>query len=140
MFYIPPRKPKLAVIYTRSGPDLAPHLTPEMQERICREYCTSNHIPISHSVRITCTAAESLEVLKLLVKTLPSAVDTMLAASFLHYSSQVHELSRLCMLFQCRPTWLFSLDLVGPLYKALNVSTPEDFLLADQRYNELMES
>ena len=138
MRYIPPRRPKLAVIYSRTGSDIPESCTAEQQELLCRRYCQTNQIPISHTLRVRCESEESLEVLKYLLRTLPEEVDTVFATQFFHYSRQLRELGKLCLLFQCHPAWVYSLDLVQPISKMLPTILPEDHDLADQRYRELL--
>ncbi len=139
MRHIPPRKPSLAVIYTRTGSDLPAGLTAEQQESVCRRYCEANGIPISHTVRVHCESEESLEVLRYLLRVLPKEVDAMYSHQFLIYTRQLKELGQLCLMYQCRPTWVYSMDLVQPISKMLYTITPEDYLLTDQRYLELIQ-
>ena len=139
MRYTPPKKPKLAVLYIRTGSDIPASLTANMQESICRRYCGDNGIPISHSVRVCCESEESLDVLRYLIRTLPKEVDTLFSVQFMIYSRQLRELGQLCLMYQCRPTWVYSLDLVQPISKMLPTVTPEDYLLTDQRYLELIK-
>ena len=138
MFITPPRKPKLAVIYIREGIDIPSTMTAELQELTCREFCATRRIPVSHSVRVCCGPAESLEVLKSLVRTLPKQVDTLIAMRFFCYSTLLPELGKLCFIFQCRPTWLFSFDIVGPIQNMFYELTDEDLEESDQRYLELL--
>ena len=138
MHYIPPKRPKLAVIFTRTGSDVPASLTAEAQERLCRNYCEANSIPISHTVRAHCGSDDSLNVLRGLLRTLPKDVDTVFAAQFFIYSRDLPELGRLCLMYQCHPAWVYSLDLVQPISKMLPTILPEDHLLADQRYRELV--
>lgn len=139
MYYIPPKRPKLAVIFIRTGSDLPPSYTADIQESVCRRYCESNFIPISHSVRVNCESDEALDVLRYLLRTLPKEVDTLFAVQFMFYSRRLDELGRLCVVFQCRPTWVYSLDLVQPICKMLFTVKPEDYQLADQRYMDLIK-
>ena len=138
MRFLAPRKPKLAVIYSRTGSDVPISYTAELQERQCRNYCVSNSIPVSHTFRVNCESEESLEVLRYLLRTLPEEVDTIFAAQFFLYSRQLPELGKLCLMYQCHPAWVYSLDLVLPISKALPILRSEDFELADQRYLELV--
>lgn len=139
MRFTPPKKPKAAVLFIRTGSDLPASLTADQQEEICRRYCRDNEIPVSHSVRVCCESEEALTVLRYLLRTLPEEIDTVFAVQFLIYSRQLRELGQLCLAFQCRPTWIYSLDLVQPLSRMLPTITPEDFLLADQRYAEWIQ-
>lgn len=138
MRYIPPRRPKRCVIYSRTGSDVPAVLTAELQERVCRSYCAQNSIPISHTVRINCESEESLDVLRYVLRTLPKNVDSVFAAQFFLYSRDLPELGKLCLLFQCHPAWVYSLDLVEPISKVLPMLLPADYDLADQRYLELV--
>lgn len=138
MYYSPPKKSKLAVLYLRQGPDVPAAMDLETQEAACRAYCAERCIPVSHAVRVHCDGEESLRVLESLLRTLPPAVDTILAARFFCYSTKLPELGRLCLAFQCRPTWLYSFDIVGPIQGAFHTLTAEDYELADQRYLELL--
>ena len=139
MFVIPPRKPKLAVIYIREGIDIPQAMTADLQEKGCRSFCAMRNIPVSHSVRVRCDTAESLEVLKSLLRTLPKQVDTLIAMRYFCYSTLLPELGRLCLAFQCRPTWLFSFDIAGPIQNAFYTITDEDLEEVDQRYLELLQ-
>ena len=140
MRYLPPKKPKLAVIYSRSGSDVPVSCTAEQQELLCRSYCERNLIPILFTLRVQCESAESLEVLRYLLRTLPEDVDTIFAAQFFIYSRDVRELGKLCLMFQCHPAWVYSLDLVQPISKMLPTILPEDHQLADQRYLDLLQN
>lgn len=140
MRYLPPRKPKLAVIYCRTGPDVPASLTAEAQEQICRRYCNDNFIPISHTVHAKCGSEESLDVLRRLLRTLPQDIDTVFAVQFFIYSRDLRELGKLCLMYQCHPAWVYSLDLVQPISKMLPTILPEDHMLADQRYQELLSA
>lgn len=139
MRFTPPKKLKSAVIFVRTGSDLPESLTAEFQESICRKYCGDNGIPVSHTVRVCCESEESLDVLRYLLRTLPEEIDALFAVQFMIYSRELKELGQLCLMFQCRPTWVYSLDLVQPLSKMLPTITPEDYLLTDQRYAELIQ-
>ena len=139
MYYFPPQKPKLAVIYVRTGSDLPPEATADRQEQFCRDFCRENSIRVSHTVRVDCDSDASLEVLRYLLRSLPGEVDTLFAEEFMVYSRRLDELGRLCLLFQCRPTWVYSLDLVEPISRMICTITPEDYQLADQRYRELIK-
>lgn len=138
MYSRPPRKPKLAVIYGRVGPDIPKPMTAEMQENACRAFCAERGIPVSHSVHVNCGPEESLEYLKSLLRRLPPEVDTLIAMRFFCYSTLLQELGRLCLAFQCRPTWLYSFDIIGPIQSAFHTVTAEDYELADQRYEALL--
>lgn len=139
MYYIPPRVPKLAVIFVREGDDLNEYPTAELQEENCRRYCRDNGFRVSHSVRVRCGPEESLEVLRYLLRTLPPEVDAIFAARFYHYSTLIPELGRLSLVFQCRRTWVYSLDIVGVMYKAFNTITGQDYDRVDQYYQELIQ-
>lgn len=139
MYVNPPKKPKLAVIYVREGPQIRQSLSAEVQEEMCRDYCAFRNIPVSHSVRVRCDSEESIEVLKYLLRTLPKQVDTLIATDFFCYSFLIPELGSLCYVFQCRPTWLFSLDVIGPVQNSFPTITAQDITEADQRYIELMQ-
>lgn len=138
MRYIPPRRPKLAVIFARTGTDVPLSYTAEDQVLLCRRYCDSNFIPISHTLQVQCESDESLDVLRWLLRNLPEEVDTVFAAQFYIYSRDLRELGKLCLLYQCHPAWVYSLDLVQPISKMLPTILPEDHALADQRYHELL--
>lgn len=138
MRYIPPRRSKLAVIYSRTGSDVPASYTADQQELLCRRYCDTNCIPVSHTIRVQCESDESLEVLRWLLRNLPEEVDTVFAAQFFIYSRDLRELGKLCLLYQCHPAWVYSLDLVQPISKMLPTILPEDHQLADQRYRELL--
>ncbi len=138
MFYTPPKRPKLAVIYAREGPGIPGAMDAENQERSCRAFCLERNIPVSHSVRVKCDERESLNVLKALLRTLPEEVDTLIAMRFFCYSTILPELGRLCLAFQCRPTWLFSFDVVGPIQTAFHTLTAEDYEEADRLYQALL--
>ena len=138
MFITPPRNPKLAVIYVREGPEIPAAMNAEMQELCCRRFCAERRISVSHSVRVACDGVQSLEVLKHLLRTLPQEIDTLIAMRFYCYSTLLPELGRLCLAFQCRPTWLFSFDIVGPIQNAFHTVTAEDYSLADERYRALL--
>ena len=138
MRYIPPRKPKLAVIYCRTGSDVPKICTAEQQELLCRSYCQTNSIPVSHTLRVCCESDYSLTVLRALLRTLPEPVDTIFATQFFIYSRDLRELGKLCLMYQCHPAWVYSLDLVQPISKVLPTILPQDHQLADQRYQELM--
>lgn len=139
MFVTPPKKPKLAVIYVRTGPGIPASMDEDLQESCCRAFCAERAIPVSHSVRVRCGPEESLELLKVLLRRLPAEVDTLIAMRFFCYSTLLSELGRLCLAFQCRPTWLFSFDIVGPIQNAFHTLTEEDLALADQRYEALLQ-
>ncbi len=139
MRFTPPKNPKSAVIFVRTGSDLPESLTADRQESICRRYCRDNGIPVSHTVRVCCESEDSLDVLRYLIRTLPSEVDALFAVQFMIYSRELKELGQLCLMFQCRPTWVYSLDLVQPISKVLPTITPDDYLLTDQRYEELIQ-
>ena len=138
MFVTPPRRPKLAVLYVREGRGVPPIMTAEMQESCCRGFCRDRSIPVSHSVHVQCDEEGSLAVLTSLLRTLPEEVDTLVAMRFFCYSTILPELGRLCLAFQCRPTWLFSFDIIGPIQDAFHTVTAEDIAVADQRYLELI--
>lgn len=139
MFYTPPKKPKLAVIYVREGSGIPASMNTEIQESCCLAFCAERGIPVSHSVRVHCGPEESLEVLKSLLCTLPKDVDSLIAMRFFCYSTILPELGRLCLAFQCRPTWLFSFDIVGPIQNAFPTVTAEDLANADAYYTRLLE-
>ena len=139
MYYLPPKRPKQVVLYIRSDPDYIYDLPAVDQERICRRYCAENGYPILRTVRVQCSSEDSLSLLRYLVRSLPESVDSLLAARFYNYSRQIPELSKLCLVFQCRKTWVYSLDVVGPLYKQLNVSKAEDYDSAVQIYRSLTQ-
>ena len=138
MYYIEPKKPKLAAIYVRTDPEPYGKLPAEAQAEICLRYCRSCGIPVSHVIHVTGSSAESLAYLKSLVRTLPKEIDAVYAARSYGYTTLLTELARLCLVFQCRPTWLYSLDAVGPLYQSIFSLETEDFLLADERYRKLL--
>lgn len=138
MYYIPPKYPKKIVLYIRSDKEYEYDLSAESQEKHCRRYCNDNGYRIVRTVRVSCSSTDSLDVLRYLVRTLPDGVDTLLAARFYNYSRQLPDLAALCLIFQCRKTWVYSLDVHGPLYKQICVIKPEDFTLADQRYEALI--
>lgn len=140
MRFTPPRRLSQAVIFVRTGSDLPASFSPELQEAVCRRYCTDNEIPISHTVRVCCESEESLDVLRYLLRTLPKEVDSIFAMQFMVYSRQLKELGQLCLMYQCHPAWVYSLDLVQPIYKMLPTITPEDYLLTDQRYLDLLQN
>ena len=140
MFFSPPIKPKLAVIYVREGPGVPGAMDAETQERCCRAFCLERNIPVSHSVRVSCDERESFHVLKFLLWTLPAEVDTLIAMRFFCYSTMLPELGRLCLAFQCRPTWLFSFDIVGPIQNVFHTLTAEDYEEADRMYQALLEN
>lgn len=138
MFYNPPGKPRLAVLYIRTDPEAESALDADIQEASCRRYCRDNRIPVSHSVRVCCDAAESLALMRELLRSLPPEVDTLFAARFYCYSDILPELGALCLVYQCKPIWIYSLDVTGLLYKSIVTLKSEDFTLADQRYLEIM--
>lgn len=138
MYYIEPKKPKRTVIYVRTDPDPCGKLSAKAQAEICLRHCRSNDIPVSHIIHVTGTSEESLAYLKTLVRTLPKEIDAIFAARSCGYSTLLPELARLCLIFQCRPTWLYSLDAVGPLYQSIFSLETEDFMLADERYRALL--
>lgn len=138
MFVTPPRRPRLAALYVREGPGVPTPMTADMQEACCRGFCAERGIPVSHSVRVKCDEVQSIEVLKHLLRTLPQEIDTVIAMRLFCYSTLLPELGRLCLAFQCRPTWLFSFDIVGPIQKAFHTVTAEDYALADERYRSLL--
>ena len=138
MYFIPPKKQKLAVIYARWDPEHPGDLPVQSQVEICRRHCSYNQIPVSHVIQVAGSAEDSLNCLRQLVRTLPRSVDTLLAARSYAYSTLLPELARLCLVFQCRPTWVYSLDAVGPLYQSIFCLEPEDFQLADERYQALL--
>ena len=133
-----PRKSKLAVLYLRSGPDVDEKLKPSEQELMCRNYCDMNSIQISHTVHVDCGPEESLAVMQYLLRTMPPEVDTLMAATFFSFSTLLPQLAQLCLIFQCRPTCVQCLDVVGPLYRAIHAIEAKDYLLAEQRYQELI--
>lgn len=139
MFFAPPKKPRLAVIYVRVGPDIPPAMSADAQEAACRAFCRGRAIPVSDTVRVNCGDEESLEKLKTLLRTLPLEVDTLIATRFFCYSKQLPELGRLCLAFQCRPTWLYSFDIVGPIQNAFHTLTAEDYEEADRIYQALLK-
>ena len=138
--YTVPKSPKLAVIYTRTGPDLYEGFTAEAQEMLCRRYLTQNLIPISHCLHLHCDGAESLLYMKELLYSLPPEVDTLMAARFDCYAINLPELARLSLTFQCRPTWVRSLDLNVPIWRAISTIEPQDFELAEKRYEAFIQS
>ena len=139
VFFTPPKKPKLAVIYIREGNGIPAAMDAGMQESCCRTFCSDRGIQVSHSVHVNCGPEESLDVLKTLLRTLPMEVDTLIAMRFFCYSTQLPELGRLCLAFQCRPTWLYSFDIVGPIQNSFHTVTAEDLAIADQYYRSLIE-
>lgn len=138
MYYIEPKIPKLAAIYVRTDPDPSGKLPAEAQAELCLRYCNSNKIPVSHIIHVNGTSEESLAYMKSLVRTLPKEIDAVFAARSYGYTTLLTELARLCLVFQCRPTWLYSLDTVGPLYQSIFSLETEDFMLADERYRKLL--
>lgn len=140
MYYVPPKRPKKVALFIRSDPEYVLDLPAADQEELLREYCRSNGYRMVRTVRVRCSSVEALDVLRFLVRTLPEGVDTLLAAHFYCFTRQLPELAALCLVFQCRKTWVYSLDVVGPLYKQLCVIKPEDFELADQRYEEIVRN
>lgn len=126
------------MLYVREGSGVPPVMNASMQESCCREFCAIRRISVSHSVHVKCDEEGSLDVLKMLLRTLPKEVDTLIAMRFFCYSTLLPELGRLCLAFQCRPTWLFSFDIVGPIQNAFHTVTAEDLAEADQRYLELI--
>ena len=127
------------MIYVRVGSDVPAAMTAELQEQLCLRHCAENKIPVSHTVRAHCESEESLDVLRWLLRTMPPKTDALFALQFWLYSRQLKTLGQLCMCFQCRPTWVYSLDLVEPIYKVLPSIEPEDFLLTDERYQALIK-
>lgn len=125
-------------IYVRSDPDDETLLPAADQEFLCKRYCTDNQLPIVTYIRVSCDARESLEKLKRLLKTLPDEVDTIFAARFNCYSIYLRELGLICMQFQCRNAWVYSLDVIGPLYRMLNVIRPEDYVQIDEIYRRTL--
>ena len=140
MRYFPPMKPKNAVIFVRSDPEKPCGLSPELQEEQCLAYCSENRIPVSRVVRVHGDSDAALQVLRELLCTLPMEVDTIFAARLLCYTERLRELGLLCLQFQCRPTWLCSLDYPLPIYRVLPVFQPKDFEEADRRYLETLEA
>ena len=138
MYYIPPRFPRKAVLYLREGPDIPSFNTAKFQEETLRLNTAGSRLPISHTVKVSCDSEESLDVLRSLLRLLPRDVDTLYAAEFKIYSSNLLELGRLAMMFQCRRTWLYCLDLPGVMFRSLGTVTSQDYLLTDQRYEDLM--
>lgn len=139
MYVRPPKNPKLAVLFIREGPGIPAAMRPELQEACCREFCAARGIPVSHSVRVSCDERASLDVLKALLCTLPREVDSLFAMRFFCYSTLLPELGRLCLAFQCRRTWLYSFDLVGPIQNAFHTVTASDLAEADERYQALLQ-
>lgn len=139
MFYRPPKKPRLAVVFTRDDPEHPDPMSAELQEERCLQYCSSVGLPVSHTVRARCSSEESLELMRLLLRSMPGEVDSLFAARFSDYSYLAPQLARLCLLFQCRRTWVYTLDNIGPLYKYLPGLRAEDFTLADQRFEALIK-
>ncbi len=139
MYYRPPKKPKLAVIFTRDDPLCPDPWGAKAREASCLQYCRQAGIPVSHTVRVCCDAVQSLALLRQLLGTLPGELDTLIAARLIDYSTQLLPLGRLCLMFQCRRIWVYALDSPGPLYKSIPGLKQEDFTLAEQRFAEAVK-
>ena len=139
MYFREPHNPKCAVIFARQDPEINNLNTVDTQEAICRRYCNDNRIPVLRSVRIRCGSQEALELLRYLLRTLPPEVDTVFAYNATTYSILLRELGLLCLQFQCRKTWLCSLDITGRMYQEFHMITPEDMREANQRYLEAIQ-
>ena len=139
MFYFPSSFRKLAVIYVREGENVPPVMTADTQETSCRDYCKTHRIPVSHSVRVSCGVEESLDVLKMLLRTLPKEVDTIIAMRFFCYSVQLQDLNRLCLAFRCRQTQLYSLELMGPIHSSFRYLLEYDDENAERYYSEMLQ-
>lgn len=140
MYFRVPKRFQLAVLYTRTDPDEPLSYSAADQEKICRKYCTDNGIPISHVVHVNCNARTSLDVMRYLLKTLPEAVDTLFACRFFCYSTRLPELAELCMLYQCRPLWVQSLEIPTPLFFQLHMIQSQRIDQADAMYQALLNS
>lgn len=139
MRYLRPNKVSGVALYIRSDPEDPSLLSAEDQEFLCTRYCTDNGLPIMTVIREQCDARESLNRIRKLLITLPETVDTVFAARFNCYSIHLRELGLLCMQFQCRNAWIYSLDVIGPLYQMLNVIEPYDYMHIDEIYAQTIK-
>ncbi len=135
--YLPPRRHRGALIFVREDPEELHGLTPQLQEENCRRSCEMKKIPVVRVVRVSCHSDESLLKLKDLLFELPEGVDAILAARFYCYSNQLRELALMCLQFQCRGAWVYSLEFCFPIHRHLMVLRPADYDEADRICEEL---
>lgn len=127
MDYFPLKRPRHAAIYIRSCPDELPCWDPDIQEELCRSYCTNNRIQVEAVYRETCDADASLERLRALLDTLPDSVDVLICVGFLVYSNRLRDLAKLCLRFEAHGIYLYSLDLPGRIWMSFSsLLTPKD--------------
>lgn len=119
------------MLFLRDAPDELYGLSAVLQEENCRRYCENKGIPVRHVVRIQGDSAEAIEQLKSLLFHLPDDVDSLWAARFYCYSFELRALALLCLQFQCRGVWVYSLEFPGPIHQHLLVLRPEDYDQAD---------
>ena len=132
MRYSPPRRHRGALIYVRDDPEELNGLTAKIQEENCLRSCEVRRIPVVQVVRVSCHADESLARLKAMLFEIPEGVDAIIAARFYCYSDQLRELALLCLQFQCRGAWVYSLEFHHPIHQHLMVLRPADYDEADQ--------
>lgn len=136
MRYTPPRRHRGAILFVREDPLLA-GLTPELQEENCRRSCEMRGIPVRKVVHVNCSSDEALAKLQALLFQLPPDADMMLAARFYCYTSDIQRFAHLCLQFQCRGVWVYSLEYPHPLHEHFMVLRPSDYRDADRLCEEL---
>lgn len=137
MRYLPPNRHRGALLLLRDAPKELHGLTTTLQEENCRRYCESKGVPVRHVIQIQGNSKESIEQLKALLFKLPEDVDAIWAARFYCYSFELRALALLCLQFQCRGVWVYSLEFPGPIHQHLLVLRPKDYDEADKIREEM---
>lgn len=109
------------ILYLRSGPDDKNIPSAELQEEILRRYCAAEGIPVGSVIRSCCAEEDTIPFLERLIHVLPAEADAMIAWRCTRYSSNLHELSRICFFYEHYGIKLYSMEYALCLWEGITL-------------------